>query len=133
MKGLDFYILLAIIGLCYVACNEDQDGRKTRKLVSLKESISEPSIFTNVSSFLDPTNTRDKIVGGTKVSKGEFPWVAGIWRLKSVRPFCGGSLLNNRYVLVALYIYIYIYIYIYYEKSNSIFICIYLSLSILIS
>ena len=39
---------------------------------------------------------KDRIVGGTNVLKGEFPWVVGIWRMKSSRPFCGGSLLNNR-------------------------------------
>ena len=39
---------------------------------------------------------KDKILGGTSATKGEFPWVVGIWRLKSSRPFCGGSLLNSR-------------------------------------
>ena len=40
----------------------------------------------------------EKIVGGVIAKEGEFPWVVGIWRKRGLRPFCGGSLLNNRLV-----------------------------------
>ena len=64
-------------------------------------------IISNASGTKDPMSKEllidgrivgDKIVGGEEASKGEFPWVVGIWRMKSLRPFCGGSLLNNRFV-----------------------------------
>ena len=38
----------------------------------------------------------DKIVGGRRAKKGEFPWMVGIWRNRSKRPFCGGSLFGER-------------------------------------
>ena len=42
----------------------------------------------------------DRIVGGSLASKGEFPFMVGLWRIGgSNRPFCGGSLIGNRYTL----------------------------------
>lgn len=40
----------------------------------------------------------DKIVGGQRAKKGEFPWMVGIWRNRksSKRPFCGASLIGDR-------------------------------------
>jgi len=43
----------------------------------------------------------DKIVGGRRAKKGEFPWMVGIWRNRSKRPFCGGSLFGERWVMTA--------------------------------
>ena len=38
----------------------------------------------------------DKIVGGRTARKGQFPWMVGLWRINSTRPFCGGSLVGER-------------------------------------
>ncbi|XP_037068506.1 trypsin-1-like, partial [Pollicipes pollicipes] len=45
------------------------------------------------------TEGADRIVGGTQAAKGEFPWLAGIF--KSGRQFCGGSLIDKRHILTA--------------------------------
>ena len=60
--------------------------------------------FINVSffTFLDDLVRRfecDRIVGGSLATKGEFPFMVGLWRIGgSNRPFCGGSLIGDRYV-----------------------------------
>ena len=52
----------------------------------------------------------DKIVGGYNVFRGQYPWVLGIWEKTHGqyftprhhrRPFCGGSLITDRFVLTA--------------------------------
>uniref|UniRef100_T1JCX9 Peptidase S1 domain-containing protein n=1 Tax=Strigamia maritima TaxID=126957 RepID=T1JCX9_STRMM len=40
-----------------------------------------------------------RIVGGTAAEPHEFPWQAAL--LSNLRPYCGGCLLNNRYVVTA--------------------------------
>merc|ERR1719229_181384 len=47
------------------------------------------------------SNKDNKIVGGCEPCPGQYPWVVGIWRTRGHRPFCGGSLLNDRWVLTA--------------------------------
>ena len=39
-----------------------------------------------------------KIVGGQEVCR-RYPWVLGLWRNWGSRPFCGGSLINDRWML----------------------------------
>lgn len=41
----------------------------------------------------------DRIVGGVEANKGEFPWIAGLY--KRGRHFCGGSLIDETHVLTA--------------------------------
>ena len=43
----------------------------------------------------------DRIVGGREASRNEFPFVVGLWRKNGRRPFCGGSLITNKWVLTA--------------------------------
>ena len=105
MKRVIVFSFIAI--LCFVdnICNAEYAEKKLGNIELVKHtkdqldsainaSISQPRIID------DTIDDRDKIVGGVKATKGEFPWVVGIWRTKSLRPFCGGSLLNNRFVLV---------------------------------
>ena len=40
----------------------------------------------------------NKIVGGQEVCR-RYPWVLGLWRTWGSRPFCGGSLINDRWML----------------------------------
>ncbi|KAF0291760.1 Coagulation factor IX [Amphibalanus amphitrite] len=42
-----------------------------------------------------------RVVGGTEAAIGAFPWQAGLVSPGGTRTFCGGSVINNRYVLTA--------------------------------
>ncbi|XP_043211087.1 tryptase-like [Amphibalanus amphitrite] len=47
-------------------------------------------------------NRAVRIVGGTETEENEYPWQAGVWPEFGDRVFiCGGSVINNRYVLTA--------------------------------
>ena len=47
-------------------------------------------------------NVSDRIIGGTEAGINEFPWQAGLLILVSGKYYsCGGSLINNRWVLTA--------------------------------
>ena len=93
MKIVIFHLIFTVFFSGRFLCEEYQHGKEI-SVSELAGSELKPQI-TN-SDVLDIISKRDRIVGGTKVLKGEFPWVVGIWRMKSSRPFCGGSLLNNR-------------------------------------
>jgi len=45
--------------------------------------------------------TRGKIVGGTKVEAGSFPWQVSLWNTRQNKHFCGGSLVAERWVVTA--------------------------------
>ena len=105
MKRLIVYSLIVLF--CFVdnICNAEYAEKKIGNIELVKHtkdqldsainaSISQPRIID------DTIDDQDKIVGGVKATKVRFPWVVRIWRKKSLRPFCGGSLLNNRFVLV---------------------------------
>ena len=93
MKVVHFHVIFAILFPEYFLCQEYQYGKEIS--VSEEATIEFNPQGKNLAA-LDIISKKDRIVGGTKVLKGEFPWVVGIWRMKSSRPFCGGSLLNNR-------------------------------------
>uniref|UniRef100_A0A8C5FQP7 chymotrypsin n=1 Tax=Gadus morhua TaxID=8049 RepID=A0A8C5FQP7_GADMO len=62
------------------------------------------SFFAEASSQLNvcgraPLNT--KIVGGVDAAPGTWPWQASLQRPSSPPHFCGGSLINNLWVLTA--------------------------------
>ncbi|XP_043208111.1 trypsin-1-like [Amphibalanus amphitrite] len=42
-----------------------------------------------------------RVVGGADATAGQFPWQAGLVSTGSTRSWCGGSVINNRYVLTA--------------------------------
>jgi len=46
-------------------------------------------------------NKDDRIVGGEDAKMNEFPWQAAIVRPGTRSPMCGGSVINNRYILTA--------------------------------
>ncbi|XP_037082340.1 chymotrypsin-2-like [Pollicipes pollicipes] len=46
-------------------------------------------------------NRRSRVVGGTETGVNEYPWQAGLAPPGGTRTFCGGSVINNRYVLTA--------------------------------
>ena len=93
MKGFIFHVIFIIFFPKHFLGQEYQYGKE----ISIsEEDRSEYNPQIRNSAALEIISKKDRIVGGTKVLKGEFPWVVGIWRMKSSRPFCGGSLLNNR-------------------------------------
>jgi secreted trypsin-like serine protease len=55
------------------------------------------------SCFCGIEKTRDRIIGGDVAEKYRYPWMAGIvtFNHKRIPSFCGGSLINNRFVLTA--------------------------------
>ncbi|XP_071806490.1 uncharacterized protein [Asterias amurensis] len=44
---------------------------------------------------------KGKIVNGQTALKGSSPWIARLWRRSNMEPFCGGSLINYRWVVTA--------------------------------
>ena len=42
-----------------------------------------------------------RVVGGNVTEFGEYPWQAALIRRGKVRPFCGGALINARWVMTA--------------------------------
>ncbi|XP_042856592.1 serine proteinase stubble-like [Penaeus japonicus] len=47
-------------------------------------------------------NRKSRIMGGEKTEVNEYPWLVGVSRKgKSDRPFCGGSLYNDEWVITA--------------------------------
>ena len=94
MKVVNVHVIFIIFFPGHFLCQEYLYGKE---ISVSEEARSEYNPQIKKSSALEIISKKDRIVGGTKVLKGEFPWVIGIWRMKSSRPFCGGSLLNNRY------------------------------------
>ena len=90
-----------MINAFHIHCNHVNYKEIIKKHHNTIEENNDTRKLQNVSDTQNTTSNENhihnKIVGGTFVSNGEFPWVVGIWRLKSSRPFCGGSFLNNRY------------------------------------
>ena len=46
-------------------------------------------------------NRASRIVGGVQTEVNEYPWQAGMVSRGGTRTFCGGTVINNRYVLTA--------------------------------
>lgn len=70
--------------------------------------LSSPFLFFFLVSFRFPSSADcgtpnvNRIVGGTQVRQNKYPWTAQLVRGRYFpRLFCGGSLINDRYVLTA--------------------------------
>ena len=105
MQRISIYLFLAVYSFGHNICNAQNADKKLTKIELVTHTQNEFKSANNdsiqIDRIIDDTiDDRDKIVGGVKSTKGEFPWMVGIWRTKSLRPFCGGSLLNNRFVQV---------------------------------
>jgi len=68
-------------------------------LASLSVLLSS-SLFTLASADV-PRPVSGKIVGGVEAEKGEFPFMVSLQRNYGNRPFCGGSLIAENWVLTA--------------------------------
>ncbi|RWS20861.1 serine protease 27-like protein [Leptotrombidium deliense] len=43
-----------------------------------------------------------RVIGGTEVSRGKYPWMVYLYLTKPDHDsFCGGAIINNRYILTA--------------------------------
>jgi hypothetical protein len=103
MQGLSIYLFFAIYSFGNNICNAENAKNRPGNIEIITRTKNEFYSEKNASIALDRIisdshDDRDKIVGGVKSKKGEFPWTVGVWRMKALRPFCGGSLLNNRFV-----------------------------------
>src|SRR5947209_6100986 len=43
----------------------------------------------------------DRVVNGESATKSEFPWLVALVEAKTRQPFCGGSVINDRFILTA--------------------------------
>ena len=67
------------------------------------------TVFTECGIVRAPEVTQDesteedkyRIVNGKKALKGSSPWMARLWHRDYLKHFCGGSLINNRWVVTA--------------------------------
>ena len=48
-------------------------------------------------------NQNDRIVNGEDVDMNEFPWQAALVVADTRKPFCGGALINDRFILTGNY------------------------------
>ena len=48
-----------------------------------------------------PQSSRNRIVGGQPAKKNEYPWQVALVSIRSLSPFCGGTLISSRTVLMA--------------------------------
>ena len=46
-------------------------------------------------------NSATKIVGGTETEVNEFPWQIGIINAGGKKPWCGGTLISDQWILTA--------------------------------
>lgn len=69
---------------------------------ALPPTTSSPVQVNSTSSCVcGKANRVSRIVGGTEVDMNEYPWQAALVSRRSSQVFCGGTLINNRYVLTA--------------------------------
>ncbi|XP_063876161.1 trypsin-1-like [Scylla paramamosain] len=68
-------------------------------------STSSPTASTNPSSEDDCScgvrNTAIRIVGGVETEKNEYPWQVALVSRNGNRPFCGGSIISDQWILTA--------------------------------
>ncbi|CAG7732401.1 unnamed protein product [Allacma fusca] len=65
-------------------------------------------ILTNCACGIIHKNQQERIVGGENVEIGEFPWQAALVIPGTRKPFCGASLINDRYVLSAAHCFFFV-------------------------
>ncbi|CAG7823601.1 unnamed protein product, partial [Allacma fusca] len=44
---------------------------------------------------------QDRIVGGEDADKGEFPWIVALATAGTRKPFCGGTIVSDRFIVTA--------------------------------
>ncbi|ROT82585.1 CUB-serine protease [Penaeus vannamei] len=66
------------------------------------DSVRKSGFFCKVSGCRCGVAQRSsRIVGGAETEVGEYPWQVGLYTTRLQTPYCGGSLVNNLYVVTA--------------------------------
>ncbi|CAL8137161.1 unnamed protein product [Orchesella dallaii] len=81
---------------CHVICHPGEAKGKP-----LAEN-SEPEFDDSCTCGRKPNS--DRIVGGEEAKKGEFPWMAALVTAGTRKPFCGGTVINNRFIVTAAHV-----------------------------
>jgi len=94
------------IKLMFLSDKKDSSGAATCTIMCADTATAPPPTTTTGPSTPSDckcglANRVTKIVGGQNVEVNEYPWQAGIVSKGSVKPWCGGSLVNSRWVLTA--------------------------------
>ena len=86
---------------------KNEEERVEEHKINQKPSITPPNCGL---TFFD---SRDRIINGQKAAKNEFPWMAQLLEIDNLRDpnsysklFCGGSVLNGKYILSAAHCFI---------------------------
>ncbi|XP_035704286.1 serine protease 27 [Folsomia candida] len=79
---------------CNVVC-----GRRGQKGGVVLGKKMEPKVNANCRCGMKANDNR--IVGGEDAIKNEFPWLVALVEAGTRQPFCGGSIINDRFILTA--------------------------------
>ncbi|XP_076061281.1 trypsin-1-like [Oratosquilla oratoria] len=74
---------------------DDQDTRMTTTSSTTTSSTPTPSCSCG------KVNRVNRIVGGTATEVNEYPWQVGLLPSSGTRPFCGGTIINSKYIVTA--------------------------------
>ncbi|OXA51279.1 Transmembrane protease serine 11B-like protein [Folsomia candida] len=86
---------------------EKENKRQLKCTVTCAAQGSAPELPSTFSASVSDTcncgrkPNADRIVGGEDAKRGEFPWIAGLVTAKTRKPFCGGTVINDRFILTA--------------------------------
>ena len=74
-------------------------GNRYSNVVLVTHNLFSPNLLACGKPTLGTRKKR--IVGGTKVGVGSYPWQVSLWNTRSNKHFCGGSLVAERWVVTA--------------------------------
>ncbi|CAG7818925.1 unnamed protein product [Allacma fusca] len=83
---------------CRINCRNDEDWKSSKGPPSPKTEITTSS---NCTCGVVGRPRVPKIINGTSTFPNEFRWMVALIQTNEILPFCGGALINSRYILTA--------------------------------